>query len=97
MRKEGVLFLVVMWLVGAIVFHVEQLVNAFLMFLLAGVVPGTQFAFSSAVMFFGSTVLLVALLMWAFRDALRERISHLRRTTNADYFARRRFRHIETQ
>lgn len=97
MRKEGVIFLVVMWLVGAIVFHVEQLVNAFLMFLLAGVVPGTQFAFPSGIMFFSSTTLLVALVLLAFRDTLRDRVSRLRRTTSADYFARRRFRHIETQ
>lgn len=97
MRKEGIVFLGIIWLFGAIVLYMEQIINAFLMFLMAGVMPGTQFAFSSAVMFFASTALIVALFSWSFRTQLQELWRRYQRTPQADYFARRRFKQIETQ
>jgi hypothetical protein len=97
MRKEGIVFLGIIWLVGAMVAYAEQAINAFLMFLMAGVIPGTQFAFSSGIMFFASTTLLIALFVWSLGDKLRALWKRYQRSPQSGYFARRRFRQIETQ
>lgn len=96
MRREGIVFLSVLIVVTILVSSIDTIINTFMVFLLAGVIPGTQLAFSSGSMFMMTVSLLVAMLLWPFRLTIRSRVEKYTMHTNKlhhEYAKRRRFRH----
>ena len=82
MRKEGVLFLLIgsaLVLFGANSNYYE-LLNAFNLFLFAGVVPLINLSLPDNVMLAASLAVLVLLMAWPFRDSLRQKLEQSRKS-----------------
>ena len=95
MRKEGVVFLIVL-ISGLIVFtQTALIVNAFALFLLAGIVPGTQLAFSSSTMLALTLSLLLMLMCLPLRYKIVAMLqARQQQTHQIDRVSRRRFKQI---
>lgn len=95
MRKDGAIFLAIIiglflvWLQGS------SVLNALVIFLLAGVVPGTEIAFSSSIMLVLMIASLCALMVWTFRHLIEAKIytSH-QQVTETKVTSRRRFKQV---
>lgn len=96
MRREGVIFLCSLMILTIIVGSLDAIFNTFALFLLAGIIPGTQFAFSSGMMFVITVSSLVGMIAWPFRQTIRVFLEKYTKRTHQlhnTYTKRRRFRH----
>lgn len=97
MRKEGIVLLLMGWIVIVILGNIEAIGTMILMFLLAGVVPGTRIVFSSEIMFFLSLSSLLLISSWAVKTKLTTYVpTHQTNTLpSSSYLKRRRFKYLE--
>ena len=96
-RKEGIIFLVIVISVFFVMTQGTAVLNALIIFLLAGVVPGTQIAFSSSSMFVLMCLSLCFLMMWVYRHAIT--LNSYENTPQAGVaksVSRRRFKQIRS-
>lgn len=97
MRKEGIVLLLMGWIAIAILGNIEAIGNMILMFLLAGVVPGTRIVFSSEIMFFFSLSSLLLISLWVIKTKQATYTSTNQNSTlpSSSYLKRRRFKYLE--
>ena len=95
MRKDGAIFLVVAtslflgWSQGV------SVLNALIIFLLAGVLPGTEIAFSSSIMLALMILSLFALMSWTFRHGIvAKAYTGQQKMVEAKVTSRRRFKQV---
>lgn len=95
MRKEGVIFLAIAMTSMLILTQGALMLNTLALFLLAGVIPGTQIAFSSSVMLALMLTFLAVLFLWPMRQKIISSIqTRSHSTKQIDAVSRRRFRQI---
>lgn len=95
MRKEGVIFLVVAMMSMLAITQGALMLNTLALFLLAGVIPGTQIAFSSSVMLALMLTFLAVLLLWPMRQKIVSMIqARSQSTKQMEVVSRRRFKQI---
>lgn len=95
MRKEGVIFLVLAVMSMLVITQGALMLNTLALFLLAGVIPGTQIAFSSSVMLALMLTLLAVLLLWPMRQKIVTMVqARSQSTKQMEVVSRRRFKQI---
>jgi membrane protein implicated in regulation of membrane protease activity len=95
MRREGAVFLAVAMMSMLVLTQGALLLNTLALFLLAGVIPGTQVAFSSSVMLALTLTFLTILILWPMRQKIISAIQkRSQNTKQIEAVSRRRFKQI---